>query len=841
MQLVYARTYALTLVAAATVPVGLSLLPRTGAAQVGIDAPGRYEPISRALTPFIERERQEHKIPAISLALVEGSRVVWARGFGWADSAAGAPATAATVYRVGSVSKLFTDLAVMQLVERGELELDVPITRYLPDFRPRNPFGGQITIRELTAHRAGLTREPPVGHYFDDTEPTLAATVASLNRTSLVYPPGARTKYSNAGIAVLGEVIEQTQGESFYSYLQDAVLEPLGMRSSAFRLVPELRTQIAKGYMWTLDGRRFEAPTFQLGVGPAGSLYTSVLDLSRFMSVLFAGGLLPSGNRFLARATLDSMWTPQYADPGATSGFGIGFGLGNLDGHRTVGHDGAIYGFATTLQALPDDSLGVVVVATLDVMNPVTDDIAETALRMMLAARDGKPVPDIPTTSPLSKARALALMGRYMKGNAGVDLEEYGGKLYLTPVLGGMRSELRLIDSTSAGPAARTMELAGDDQPGLGARVVVLGKGRIAMGRDTLSRLPTPGSSIVAMAEPKPRAGANRYAGLIGEYGWDHDILYIREKDGKLNALIEWFFEYPLRQVSRDVYRFPDWGLYDGQEIVFHRGRDGRATVATAATVPFKRRRLPGDDDRVNFRITPVKPVADLQAAALAANPPTETGDFRLADLVELRSLDSSIVYDIRYATSNNFMGTPFYNSSHAFMQRPAAEAVARAARRLNSLGYGLLVHDAYRPWYVTKMFWDGTPVDKHLFVADPSDGSRHNRGCAVDLTLYDLKTGQPVRMTGGYDELSDRSYPLYPGGTSLQRWHRDLLRHAMEAEGFTVYEAEWWHFDYRDWRKYRIQNLTFEQLASAQAAGDRGRTSLSKDNASQNSPQPDR
>ena len=104
---------------------------------------------------------------------------------------------------------------------------------------------------------------------------------------------------------------------------------------------------------------------------------------------------------------------------------------------------------------------------------------------------------------------------------------------------------------------------------------------------------------------------------------------------------------------------------------------------------------------------------------------------------------------------------------------------------------------------------------DKKKFVADPSKGSRHNRGCAVDITLYDLKSGKPIRMTGGYDEMSDRSYPLYPGGTSLQRWHRDLLRHAMEAEGFRVYEAEWWHFDYQDWRRYRIQNLTFEQLGS--------------------------
>jgi len=123
------------------------------------------------------------------------------------------------------------------------------------------------------------------------------------------------------------------------------------------------------------------------------------------------------------------------------------------------------------------------------------------------------------------------------------------------------------------------------------------------------------------------------------------------------------------------------------------------------------------------------------------------------------------------------------------------------------------LIHDAYRPWYVTKMFWEGTPDDKKIFVADPSQGSRHNRGAAVDLTLYDRKTGRPIEMVGGYDEMSERSFPDYPGGTSLQRWHREVLRRAMERQGFHVYDFEWWHFDYGDWRSYPIGNATFEQL----------------------------
>src|SRR6266446_6429365 len=207
----------------------------------------------------------------------------------------------------------------------------------------------------------------------------------------------------------------------------------------------------------------------------------------------------------------------------------------------------------------------------------------------------------------------------------------------------------------------------------------------------------------------------------------------------------------------------------------------------------------------------PVHPIDGLRFVALAAKPPEESGSFRKPELVELALLNPSIHLDIRYATSNDFLGTPVYSQARAFLQRPAADTLLRVQQKLKPLGYGLLIHDAYRPWYVTKIFWDATPPEGKIFVADPEKGSRHNRGCAVDLTLYDLKTGQAVEMVGGYDEFSDRSYADYPGGTSRQRWHRDLLRRAMEAEGFTVYEAEWWHFDFRDWREYALGNRTFE------------------------------
>src|SRR2546429_6422703 len=148
----------------------------------------------------------------------------------------------------------------------------------------------------------------------------------------------------------------------------------------------------------------------------------------------------------------------------------------------------------------------------------------------------------------------------------------------------------------------------------------------------------------------------------------------------------------------------------------------------------------------------PLRQLAELMKEARCAQPPPETGEFLAADLVELTKLDPTIRLEIRYATTNNFLGTVFYSEARAFMQRSAAAAVVRANRRLRAQGYGLLVHDAYRPWYVTKVFWDATPDDKKVFVADPSKGSRHNRGCAVDLTLYDLKTGKPVQRVSTYD-----------------------------------------------------------------------------------------
>lgn len=753
-----------------------------------------YSAAIEKLTAAIRYEVEQKQLPAFSMALVDQDREIWSGGFGYQDAERKVPATAETVYRVGSVSKLLTDIAVMQLVEQGQLDLDATVATYLPEFAPRNPFGDPITVRQLMSHRSGLVRESPVGNYFDPDEPTLAATVASLNETTLVYRPETKTKYSNAAVAVVGAVLESRLAVSHPDYVREQILQPLHMSQSGFVVTPDLEPRLATGWMRTYDGRRFPAPTFLLGTGPAGNLYASVNDLAKFLVCLFQEGKTDQG-RILKPETLRQMLTPLKDSDGKPQSFGIGFHVLDLDGHTKVGHGGAIYGFSTQLEALPARQLGVAAAASLDGTNGVVERLANYALRLMLATQDGQPLPTYRITGPIPPERATELVGTFRE----ID----GERISSITSLRGETTLQRGVFQYRLGAAADDGTLLTDDVMGSGTTVTLETADRLIVGETAYQRVP----------DVPPADVPDRWKGLIGEYGWDHNTLYILEDQGQLHALIEWFYDYPLQEIDENTFAFPDYGLYHGEGLKFQRDGNGVATEVIAAEVKFLRRDV-GTRDGETFQIRPVKPVEELRTTALAATPPHETGDFRESRLVELTTLDPSIQLDIRYATTNNFMGSVFYKQSRAYMQEPAAAAVARANMRLSERGLGLMVHDAYRPWYVTKMFWDATPAEFKDFVANPANGSRHNRACAVDLTLYDLASGVPIQMVSGYDEFSARAFPLYPGGTSRQRWYRDLLRRTMEAEGFSVYDFEWWHFDYQDWKRYRIGNITFEQIS---------------------------
>ncbi len=192
--------------------------------------------------------------------------------------------------------------------------------------------------------------------------------------------------------------------------------------------------------------------------------------------------------------------------------------------------------------------------------------------------------------------------------------------------------------------------------------------------------------------------------------------------------------------------------------------------------------------------------------------PPIETNK-READLIELNKLDKTIKLDIRYARSDNFVGRPVYTEARAFLQRPAAQSLLKVHQQLKKQGLGLVIFDGYRPWSVTKLFWEVTPEDKRIFVANPLRGSRHNRGCAIDLSIYDLKTGKLLPMPSDFDDFSEKASPDYKGGTAEETKNRDLLRRLMEAAGFTVNANEWWHFDYKDWREYGVYDIAFSEI----------------------------
>ena len=241
----------------------------------------RWNAVGAEVLAAAEQERAAHHVPSIALGLVDRSGLVWAGALGSADAEGGHLADAHTLYRIGSVSKLFTDILVMQLVEQGTLDLDAPVNRYLPDFSPGNPFGRPITLRQLMSHHSGLVREPPVGNYFDVRAPSLEDTVRSLNSTSLVAAPGTITKYSNAGVGVVGRVLEVVTGKRFEQLVEDRILEPLAMTGTALRATPDVRRRLAHAQMAPYDASRFAAPVFDFGAAPAGNLYSNIEDMAK--------------------------------------------------------------------------------------------------------------------------------------------------------------------------------------------------------------------------------------------------------------------------------------------------------------------------------------------------------------------------------------------------------------------------------------------------------------------------------------------------------------------------------------------------------------------------------
>jgi CubicO group peptidase (beta-lactamase class C family) len=512
-----------------------------------------------AFKEVINREIAAGNISGVSVGLVEGNRILYVDGFGFADKKKRLPATRDTVYRAGSISKLFTALATMQLVERGKLSIDQPVTELWPDFRIVNPFpdAKPITLRQLMAHRAGMFRECPVGSYFDSSEPGLRATVRSIEPCVLVYPPETKTKYSNIGVTVVGQTVGTVAGLPFQDYAREMLFRPLEMKHSSFMRTKAVGYQLATGYMLVANARsgfhEIEAPRFELGTLPAGNLYATAEDLAIFLRVLLAGGR-SGGTQIVRPETLAEMWTAQLTQE--SNGFGIGFLVGHgKNGKKTIGHSGAVFGFTSSLAAIPEDRLGVIVLANDDLASAAVERINNAAWRML---RDQKE--EVKASVPPS----LDISGEY-------ESESYWAKINgLTANFSGEKTTLR--------PAGElTFEINN--------RIINNGTLTVAADHQSFTAL----GQKFEHARKRP-AIPRAWKDLLGSYGPEFIPLIISERNGRLYAMTENMYDYALSPESDTVFKMPP-GLYTDEHLVFHRNEKGKIHLAVLANMPLPRRK----------------------------------------------------------------------------------------------------------------------------------------------------------------------------------------------------------------------------------------------------------
>jgi len=365
---------------------------------------GDYGPVKQYLSAWIPQQMKKAKVVGLSIALVDDQEIIWAEGFGWADQKNKVPATAETVYRVGSISKLFTDTAVMQLAEQKRIDIDQPLQTYLPEFsiKTRFPEAGPITPRTIMTHHSGLPGDRGQG-FIAPNPVSLAELVEEIKDEYAAFPPNLVMSYSNLGIALLGRMVEKVSGQDFAAYAKNNILQPLGMKHSSFRLDPEVQSLLSKG---NVKGKEIEK--MPIRDYPAGSLYSSVSDLSRLMEMVFADGKSGDG-RILRPETLAEMLRVQNGEAPLDLDWTMGLGwwrtelVGGMHplayAGRVAQHGGDIFCFHSMLVALLDHKLGVVVLANSGA-GELPGQVAVEALKMALLAKAGLKEPEPEKPSP---------------------------------------------------------------------------------------------------------------------------------------------------------------------------------------------------------------------------------------------------------------------------------------------------------------------------------------------------------------------------------------------------------------------------------------------------------
>lgn len=341
---------------------------------------------------WVDSQRAYKNLPGLAAGVVVGPELVWAQGFGYADAARQIPATPDTIYRIASITKLFTAVAILQLRDQGKLQLDDPVVGHLPWFNMPSPYADApaITIRHLLTHTAGLPREAAFPYWTDGQFPTLAQIQASVGQQVTAVPPETRFKYSNLGLSLAGAIVAQAASLPYEAYVQEHILRPLGMSSTFVETIDPHHERLAVGYGRRLPGRleREIMPfTDCQGITPAANMATTVTDLARFASFHLGDGVV-EGRRLLRQSTLREMQRVHWLNPDWQSGYGLGFSITRQNNKTYIGHGGAVLGYRTLLRLCPAEGTAVVVLTNADDGDPLAyvDKLFQWVVPPLLAA-----------------------------------------------------------------------------------------------------------------------------------------------------------------------------------------------------------------------------------------------------------------------------------------------------------------------------------------------------------------------------------------------------------------------------------------------------------------------
>ncbi len=341
---------------------------------------------------WVEAQLAQRDQPGISVGIIYDQTLIWSRGFGYANVAQQTPTTPETLYRIASITKLFTSTAIMQLRDEGRLQLDDPVKKHLPWFEIRNPHEDTpvLTIRHLLTHAGGLPREAAYPYWSTNEFPTMEEVQQALPDQEFSIPTGSDWKYSNLGLALAGEIVAAVTGVPYNEYVMQHILQPLGMENTFVETVPADHPLLATGYNRRLPHvavREAGPHTDCRGIGPAANMASNVTDLAKFVMLQFRSGPR-QGNQILAATTLREMHRVQWLNDDWSAGRGIGFYLWRLHGRTLVGHGGALLGYRTDLQFAPADKVGVVVLTNADDGMPLlyTDKLFQWVIPALLKA-----------------------------------------------------------------------------------------------------------------------------------------------------------------------------------------------------------------------------------------------------------------------------------------------------------------------------------------------------------------------------------------------------------------------------------------------------------------------